>query len=320
MDFLREELDLKTIKYDLLKGIYECSQRGLMQSVKRLAELNVSITLCDQLSPEDCPKFVESFDLEHDLYLLAKSYFDLKEYARCAHFLKDCTSSKARFLYFYSLYMSIEKKKLETMTDTNFSSDPTKSNDLQNLCSTVQSDYFDKKLDGYCLYLYGIILKKLELNKQALDIFLEAVNLSPLNWSAWQELALVIPNKNKLVALNLPDHWMKHFFLAYAYLEQLCFDESLEIYNNLCTRGFEKNTYIKAQRAVLYHNCKEYNKAIDTYKELLTEDPYRLDSLDIYSNFLYVQGLKTELADLAHKAVSIDKYRVETCCIIGTIY
>lgn len=317
MNFIIEQFDLITVKSDLIRGIYESSQRGLTQCVKRLSELNHSITNCT-LPMENYPRFDETFDVEHDLYLLSKSYFDLREYDRCAHFLKGCTSSRSRFLYFYSLYLSYEKKKLDTMTDTNFSSDPMKNNHLKNLCSIIQTDYHDKKLDGYCLYIYGVILKKLGLTGQALDILLEAVNLAPTNWSAWQELALVIPNKNKLNTLNFPNHWMKYFFLAYAYLEHLCFDESLEIYNNLCLQGFEKNTFIKAQCAILYHNCKDYYKAIDNYKELLAEDPYRLDSLDIYSNFLYVQGLKTELAELAHKAAAIDKYRVETCCIIGT--
>lgn len=46
-------------------------------------------------------------------------------------------------------------------------------------------------------------------------------------------------------------------------------------------------------------------------------DPCRLDNLDTYSNLLYVLDLKKELADLAHKVVNIDKYRVETCCVIG---
>ena len=58
-------------------------------------------------------------------------------------------------------------------------------------------------------------------------------------------------------------------------------------------------------------------KAIDTYKDVIGRDPYRLDNLDTYSNLLYVHEMKSELADLAHKAVSIEKYRVETCCIIG---
>lgn len=55
------------------------------------------------------------------------------------------------------------------------------------------------------------------------------------------------------------------------------------------------------------------------FKKLLEFDPYRLDNLDIYSNLLYVLEKKTDLADLAHKVASIDKYRVETCCVIGKI-
>lgn len=62
----------------------------------------------------------------------------------------------------------------------------------------------------------------------------------------------------------------------------------------------------------------ELDKAIEVFKQLLIIDPYRLDNLDTYSNLLYVKELNTQLADLAHKAVSIDKYRVETCCVIGT--
>lgn len=46
-------------------------------------------------------------------------------------------------------------------------------------------------------------------------------------------------------------------------------------------------------------------------------DPYRLDNLDTYSNLLYVKEMNTQLADLAHTVVTIDKFRVETCCVIG---
>lgn len=40
--------------------------------------------------------------------------------------------------------------------------------------------------------------------------------------------------------------------------------------------------------------------------------------MDLYSNMLYVKGEKYYLQVLANKAVEIDKYRVETSCIIGT--
>lgn len=53
------------------------------------------------------------------------------------------------------------------------------------------------------------------------------------------------------------------------------------------------------------------------FEQLLKSDPYRVDGLDIYSNILYVKECFSALSYLAHKAVLTDKYRPETCCIIG---
>lgn len=39
--------------------------------------------------------------------------------------------------------------------------------------------------------------------------------------------------------------------------------------------------------------------------------------MDTYSNLLYVKEMRVELANLAHRATEIDKYRLETCCIVG---
>lgn len=56
------------------------------------------------------------------------------------------------------------------------------------------------------------------------------------------------------------------------------------------------------------------------FRELQEIDPYRLDTLDTYSNLLFVKDLKREMAFLAHKAVEINKYRPETCTLIGNYY
>lgn len=53
------------------------------------------------------------------------------------------------------------------------------------------------------------------------------------------------------------------------------------------------------------------------FQTLQEVDPYRLDNLDILSNLLFVKEQKTEMAELAHRAIEIDKYRPETCCVIG---
>ena len=46
-----------------------------------------------------------------------------------------------------------------------------------------------QKLDGYLFYLYGIILKKLCLNKLARQMLLEAITREPSHWGAWLELS-----------------------------------------------------------------------------------------------------------------------------------
>lgn len=253
MDITADKLDLRAIKIDLIKGIKESTQRGLYHCVKWLSELNYAL-LDIKLSREEYEQIKDPYDEEYDIYIVAKSYFDLKEYDRCSHYTRDCVNPLSRFLHLYSRYLSIEKKKLDNMTDSNCPPDPMKNAALKDLCAVLRNDYFEKKMDGYCLYLYGVVLKKLELTPLAIDSFVESVSASPILWSSWQELAQLIPNRNKLISTTFPDHWMKQFFLAYAYLEQLCNDESLEIYCNLHALGFHKSSFLMAQTAIVYHN------------------------------------------------------------------
>lgn len=48
--------------------------------------------------------------------------------------------------------------------------------------------------------------------------------------------------------------------------------------------------------------------------------PYRLDALDRYSDILFVDRQRPQLAYLAAVASATDKFRPETCCIIGNYY
>ena len=49
-------------------------------------------------------------------------------------------------------------------------------------------------------------------------------------------------------------------------------------------------------------------------------DPHRIDSLDHYSNILYVMRARPKLAFLAQLATATDKFRPETCCVVGNYY
>lgn len=46
-------------------------------------------------------------------------------------------------------------------------------------------------------------------------------------------------------------------------------------------------------------------------------DPFRLEGMDTFSNLLYIAETRRALAFLAHSVTEIDKYRVETSCVVG---
>lgn len=247
------KLDLQQMKHDLLRGAVITSQRGLNHSAKWLSELHY--TLSNIKSPsEEVASMFEDCEGEVDAYLMAKCYFDLKEYDRCAHFTKNCSKPKPRFLHLYARYLSIEKKKLDNMTDTNCPPNPSENNDITELYRELKVDFYANKLDAFSIYLYGVVLRKLEIQNLAEAAFIKAVNLEPMLWCAWYELGKIIPDRSKIFSMQLPDHWMKWFFLGHTYLEQLNNDEALQIYFDLYSQGLKNSTYLMAQIAIGHHN------------------------------------------------------------------
>ncbi|XP_027538598.1 cell division cycle protein 23 homolog isoform X1 [Neopelma chrysocephalum] len=257
-----------------------------------------------------------------DAYTLAKSYFDLKEYDRAAYFLRGCKSQKAYFLYMYSRYLSGEKKKDDETVDSlgPLEKGQVKNEALRELRVELSKKHKARELDGFGLYLYGVVLRKLDLVKEAIDVFVEAAHVLPLHWGAWLELCNLITDKEMLKFLSLPDTWMKEFFLAHIYTELQLIEEALQKYQSLIDAGFSKSTYIISQIAVAYHNIRDIDKALSIFNELRKQDPYRIENMDTFSNLLYVRSMKPELSYLAHNLCEIDKYRVETCCVIGNYY
>uniref|UniRef100_A0A7S3ZFV4 Cdc23 domain-containing protein n=1 Tax=Lotharella globosa TaxID=91324 RepID=A0A7S3ZFV4_9EUKA len=83
---------------------------------------------------------------------------------------------------------------------------------------------------------------------------------------------------------------------------------------------FPKSTHLNAQLAMAYYNMRDFDEAQQLFQDLHVRDPWRLSSMDVYSNILFVKECKAELSFLAHTAIKTDKYRPETCCIIGNYY
>ncbi|KAL6894301.1 hypothetical protein ACP4OV_008399 [Aristida adscensionis] len=232
----------------------------------------------------------DAFDADADKYLLAKTYFDGREYRRAAHVLRNQTGRKAVFLRCYALYMAGEKRKEEEMVELEGSLG--KSNavnqELVALEKELSTHQRTGSIDSFGLYLYGIVLRDKGCDNQARTVLVESVNSYPWNWSAWSELQSLCISIDILNSLNLKNHWMKDFFLASAYLELQMHEEALKRYERLMG-AFCCSDYIQAQIATVQYSMRDLDEADMIFEELLRTDPFGVDSMDIYSNLLYAK-------------------------------
>lgn len=259
-------IPLQDVKRELRRGIVECTKRGLLQSAKWLAEMNHGLSDVDIDIGEGAG--INDFQdvalqgisaKDYDNYFLAKSYFDVREYERAAYFVRNCESAVPKFLRLYATYMGREKRRLDSMTDNSNLNESGHVRDLSELLAELKSDYNQGRLDGYGMYLYGVVLKSLNLNQAAAQILVQSIRLTPMLWSAYVELAPLITEKEKLLSLFLGGHWMKQFFIAHTYIELYLNDEGLKQYEELQAIGFKNCIYVTAQMALAYHNKRGRN-------------------------------------------------------------
>ena len=188
-------------------------------------------------------------------------------------------------------------------------------------------------------------------------ILVESLLEFPNNWSAWLDLCEVLvggtagtnhheelmqnnhahySSSNKVVSNveqqveqalqpTFATHYMYHFFCAHlmahhhgAHEDALILLERL--YEPLPDQPLFQSPYVKTQLAVVFYFLRELEQALMWFRETARDDQYSLDHKDVYSNILYVKEDRVGLSHLAHEAVVIDKYRPETCCIVGNYY
>ncbi|KAK9203068.1 hypothetical protein WN943_013322 [Citrus x changshan-huyou] len=296
-------------------------QRGSSSIRRRFRTNDITSTPVAGVSYVSTPVMEEDEVEDSDFYLLAKSYFDCREYRRAAHVLRDQTGRRSVFLRCYALYLAGEKRKEEEMIELEgpLGKSNAVNRELISLERELSTSWKNGTVDPFGLYLYGIVLKDKGNENLARTVFVESVNSYPWNWNAWSELKSLCTSIDILNSLNLNNHWMKDYFLASAYQELRMHKESLTKYEYL-QGTFSFSNYIQAQIAKAQYSLREFEQVEVIFEELLRNDPYRVDDMDMYSNVLYAKECFSALSYLAHRVFMTDKYRPESCCIIGNYY
>ncbi|KAI9731931.1 MAG: Anaphase-promoting complex subunit 23 [Cirrosporium novae-zelandiae] len=390
--------EVERLRSTLEDAVVKCSERCLYQSAKWAAELLNSLpspedfnlgseTDADSpmenaepilpspivISPNADPEEARLEAQELPKYLLAKSYFDCREYDRCAavflphnyfqpHNATSSTAAKFRvppvskkgkesvtpskavpknelpklsqktlFLALYAKYMAGEKRKDE---DSEMIMGPadggvTINRELVGIQRSLEGWFAsrqsitDKGSDqGWLEYLYGIALSKGKVEQEAKRWLLKSVHLYQYNWGAWQELSNLIGSVDELNTLKpqLPQNLITLIFCLFTSQELYQATQDAHDQLNGLETVFPHSQFLKVQRALLLYHSKDFEEAEDIFFKLSHQDPYRLDSLDAYSNVLFVLGNRPKLAFIAQIATATDKFRPETCCVVGNYY
>ncbi|KAF8569182.1 hypothetical protein P879_00713 [Paragonimus westermani] len=250
------------------------------------------------------------------------------------------------FMYIYSSYMACEKRRandeveLRRVFEKDGSTKPSQvarahclkelsalRSEVESRMGTTRQDL--EKADGvgetdpFVLYVFGLIYHKLAMKSTAVSMFVRAINAYPCLWPAWYELSQLVKDKEHLNCLRLPSTsqaWMRHFFEVKVFLKLNESERALNLLQRLSNSGFDASGNLQADIGLAFDGLRDMEMAGRQFYQLFANFPCRLDNVDAYSNVLFVREDSVELAHLAHHCVELDKYRPETCCVVGNFY
>ncbi|KAF7554218.1 hypothetical protein G7Z17_g3089 [Cylindrodendrum hubeiense] len=381
--------EISQLRAALQDAVVKCSERCLYQSSKWAAELLNALPETndddEQLDSADgkytSPIYTPNTDPEEaaletkelSKYLLAKSFFDCREYDRCAAvFLPDSLlssiltsrgenpaasttkskgkskasestrpttavplpkiSQKSLFLALYAKFMSGEKRKNE---DSEMVMGPqdlgTVTNKQLLVVGQFLATWFEERAtedeeiqssQGWLEYLYGMVLAKEKNDERALSFFIRSVHKYTMNWGCWLEMTSLISRVEDLnnISRHCPQNIVSYMFHLHTSLELYQQGPGLASSLEQLLSIFPTSSFLLTCNSLLAYHAKDLMAAEQHFSRLLSLHPHRLDSLDHYSNILYVLNLRPKLAFLAHLCSSVDKFRPESCVVIGNYY
>ncbi|WVW82077.1 hypothetical protein I302_104082 [Kwoniella bestiolae CBS 10118] len=257
--------------------------------------------------------------LEEDEFQLARGYFDLKEYDRVVYVLRDARGSRSKFLKYYSMYLSADRKAQESLP--HFLDTKEERLALYPALSPLLTELKDEK-DPYLLYLRGLCYMRLDRRPPAVKCLMDSVRLKPYNWSAWSQMAQLVYSADMFISMKeeLPSSTMLTFFAISCMLDLHTATELVMSMIKELLEIFPGSVHLKAQRAMVYYHMRDFETAEKEFDLVQKADPFRMEEVDIYSNMLYVMNKQAKLGKLAHEYAEIDRNRAEVCCLIGNYY
>lgn len=169
---------------------------------------------------------------------------------------------------------------------------------------------------------YGMVLAKEKSEEAAITYLMESIHIFPWNWGCWLEITNLVTRVEQLntITPSLPQNIMTFIFYTHSAINLYQQDKSLAGSLHELLDIFPTSSFLLTCKALLNYHSKDLIAAEQDFSNILAKHPHRLDALDHYSNILYVLNQRPKLAFLAHLCTTVDKFRPESCVVIGNYY
>ncbi|KAJ2742881.1 anaphase-promoting complex component apc8 [Coemansia sp. BCRC 34301] len=249
---------------------------------------------------------------ERDRVALGKSLFDMREFERAAFMLQGCGGPRAVFLRLYSRFLNNERRAGESGSDES-------SRAVAEISAELLALDAADALDGFGVYLLALALKASGRRDEARDACVRSVQMFECNWSAWELLIGLAGAKAK--AICPATGWVRHVYLARALVAAQP-AEGAEFGGHVAAleRIFGNSGLVLGLRAQRHYHMREYEEGGRGFETLQELDPFGLELSDLHSHILFTIGDGGRLAALAQRCAAVDRFRPETCMVIGNYH
>ncbi|KAG7195927.1 Anaphase-promoting complex subunit 23 [Scheffersomyces spartinae] len=173
---------------------------------------------------------------DEPMVMLARAYFNCREFDRAAYILRGCRSGNGRFLRLYAMLIAVDKRATEETDGTlnvasnvsnnvtvanggnsnsqsshNSSSGTEENNDTVNVLNGVLSKILQEadsyhqspnnEPNAFLHYLCGVVYNRKRKQAFAQTHLCNSVVLFPYNWLCWQELVATLSTYDEAVTL-----------------------------------------------------------------------------------------------------------------------
>ncbi|TKR77140.1 hypothetical protein L596_018163 [Steinernema carpocapsae] len=260
---------------------------------------------------------------------LAWTLIVTKEFHRAVFKLKAIkdTNEVVKFLYYYARFLACENNRAEIEADSINRENREKQSYVDEDMHCIRNELLElqnklgDRMDIYLLYVLGCVQKAMQAMEDAQRTFIKLLARERRFWPAWDALAAIFKDLNALGSPELGgSYWMTNWFRADTFYRYNVHSVAANFYETLMKKGFGQIHVLLARVAACKAAEQEHHTAIELFEKIRSEDPYRIDMMDVYSDSLYVRGEKVKLCQLSQALYKTHKYTFEMCCILGNYY